>query len=275
MVAFCQVSSTAGSKQADGRPGRGLVGGSLRRPWEPGFGAGGRAGQPDPTSGPTRRGAGRAKAQARRAELRSLRRPRNPAPRPAAAAAPADCGGAGGRAETWAQTPRRGGAGAGRRRRPGNSAHRTKGAGRRPAAGRGCSARWGLGSRRRRRRRLGPGRSPPPGRPPPSPPAAVGSLVGAEARGRGGGGRRRGGAGVERWAGLRLTAGLAAGPARPLCSSVCFPCALVKRGARHHHLQAPFPDSRRPAGAGAGAGPGRLTGAVAPSAAEPRAQGRR
>lgn len=33
MVAFCQVSSTAASKQADGRPGQGLVGGSLRRPW--------------------------------------------------------------------------------------------------------------------------------------------------------------------------------------------------------------------------------------------------
>lgn len=39
---------------------------------------------------------GRAKAQARRAELCSLRRPRDPAPMPAAAAALGDCGWAGG-----------------------------------------------------------------------------------------------------------------------------------------------------------------------------------
>lgn len=93
-------------------------------------------------------------------------------------------------------------------------------------------------------------------------------MEGRKRGGRGGGGRRRGGAGVERSAGLRLTAALAAGPARPLCPSFCLPCAVAKRGARHH-LQGPPPGSRRPPGARAG--PGRLPGAVAPTAAEPRA----
>lgn len=54
MVAFCQVSSTAGSKQADAR--RAGAGGRVpEAAGEPRLGAGGRAGQPDPAGGPTRR----------------------------------------------------------------------------------------------------------------------------------------------------------------------------------------------------------------------------
>lgn len=60
MVAFCQVSSTAGSKQADGRPWPGSGGRVPTSAVEPRFGAGGQAGQPDPASGPTRQEAARA-----------------------------------------------------------------------------------------------------------------------------------------------------------------------------------------------------------------------
>ena len=114
MVAFCQVSSTAGSKQADGRP---LAGSGGRVPVaavEPRFGAGGRASQPDPTSGPTRRG-GQGGRKQRRGEpsFAPCDGPVNPAPHPAAAAAPSACGWAGSHGETKAREPRRAGPGRG------------------------------------------------------------------------------------------------------------------------------------------------------------------
>ncbi|XP_049563469.1 atherin-like isoform X2 [Orcinus orca] len=113
MVAFCQVSSKAGSKQADGRP---LAGSGERVPvaaLEPRFGAGGRAGQPDPTSGPTRRGGGQGGRKQRRREtsFAPYGGSVNPAPQPAAATAPAACGWAGSHAETRAGV--RGGRGRG------------------------------------------------------------------------------------------------------------------------------------------------------------------
>lgn len=243
MVAFCQVSSTAGSQEAAVRPGQGLVGGSPRRPWSLGSELVSRT-RPADRRG-EERGGRNTGAESR---ARSLRRPRNPAPRPAAAAAPADCGWAGGRAERPGRR-RRGGAGPGRggavTRATAPTAQRGRGGARLPGdpAGR-RRARWGPGSRRRRR-------------PSPAPSAAA---VAARRRGqprRGGSegaGKRRAVPGRDRGGAARGAAAdcgpggrpRAAPPpgAAPLPSSG-FPCASAK-----HPLQAAFPDSRRPAGAG-------------------------
>lgn len=223
MVAFCQVSSKAGSKQADGRP---LAGSGERVPvaaLEPRFGAGGRAGQPDPTSGPTRRGRGQGGRKQRRGEasFAPYGGSVNPAPQPAAAAAPAACGWAGSHAETRARGPWR----AGRRRRPGNSAHRTKEEGpraggwkaQRRSSGRGCGSWRGSSSLSHRScpfpasPHCRPGRHlrPLPGRKP----RRVGSEGGegaVEAEGRPGAGPRWSGPAV-----LPRTTSLATAPRRP------------------------------------------------------------
>nr|XP_023473618.1 uncharacterized protein LOC106781655 isoform X1 [Equus caballus] len=145
MVAFCQVSSTAGSKLADGRRRAGAGGRLPAAAVEPRLGAGGRAGQLDSASRPTRRGAGQGGRTHRRGEPSSAPcdgprmpprgRQRRRLLRTAAgrAAAPGPGWGASG-----------GGARAGRHRRPGNSAHRTKEEGLR-AAGYPATVRLGGG----------------------------------------------------------------------------------------------------------------------------------
>lgn len=151
MVAFCQVSSTAGSKQADGR--RAGSGGRVpEAAVEPQFRTGGRADQPDPASPADRRGKQAGAVESTGAESRALLPATAPESRPAAGCGGGSCGlQLGGR--TRAQ--RRGGAGTGRCHRPGNSAHRTKERGLRaaglpsdPSAGQGYGARWGPGSLR-------------------------------------------------------------------------------------------------------------------------------
>lgn len=103
---------------------------------EPRLGAGRWAGQPDPASGPTRPEARANESTSAERSFRSLRRPRKLSQRPAAAAATADCGWAGGGVETRAPASRRGGAEVGAGPSPGQQGPPHKGGG---ASGpRGC-----------------------------------------------------------------------------------------------------------------------------------------
>lgn len=266
MVAFCQVSSKAGSKQADGRP---LAGSGERVPvaaLEPRFGAGGRAGQPDPTSGPTRRGRGQGGRKQRRGEtsFAPYGDSVNPAPQPAAAAAPAACGWAGSHAEIRARGPWRAGPGRGGAvaRATAPTAQRRRGRGRaggRPSGGAvgGGVAVGGVPARSATAAAL----SPPlltAARAATFAPCRVESLGGSEVRaGKGGGGRgpTRGGAAVERSGGAAPDYFPGHCSAPTLCSSFFFPCALLKRGLSIQR-QAPFSDSSQ--GGRERAGPGRL-----------------